>query len=499
MVAPPSRNRQGPYTWYAACEMQSMPPALLQKLKEPGAAYSGSSTIQSRKGEEQEKSIYVSPQPAPQPAAADLPPSDAPASPAASPARAHAASADLAIEARNEYLIRKAGALRADGFSAHEIYGMLLALNERRYGAGRHPHGPLSLDELERTIFKSVARWEQENSGLIVPTSAQIRSINDLLSMDLPPVNWIVPGLLSEGATLLAGKPKVGKSWLILGLAITCAQGSVQGQSVLGRYPVEPMGVLYLSLEDSPARLRSRVMKMLNGKSLPASFGYALNWKPLQAGGLQNLEEYLLTAPDTRLVIIDTLAKVRQATSGNGSTYQEDSLLMAQLQQLANAHHIALVIIHHVRKMGSEDVFDEVSGTLGLTGSADTTIVLKRPRYQNEGSLNITGRDVEEQELTLAFTPATGFWRITDSPASEQRPLNASRQAIIELLKEKGAMTPIEIAKELARPASSIRSLLSKMAGENILRKQRYGSYALLNADQTAFGEEGFFEEDTDF
>ena len=133
-----------------------------------------------------------------QSAASNLPPSDVSASPAASSACAHAASADLATEARNEYFIRKAGALRADGFSAHEICGMLLALNERRYGAGRHPHGPLSLDELERTIFKSVARWEQENSGLVVPASAQIRSINDLLSMDLPPVSWIVPGLLEE-------------------------------------------------------------------------------------------------------------------------------------------------------------------------------------------------------------------------------------------------------------------------------------------------------------
>ncbi|HEX7735625.1 MAG TPA: bifunctional DNA primase/polymerase, partial [Ktedonobacteraceae bacterium] len=403
IVAPPSRNKYGSYSRYCDLSMQPIPERLLARLKAPTTpAPATQGQPLTVNGREQEDHPYAS-----QTDSLEKPEHEPQSTPLAAPAlsrrSASAGPADaLAQEARNNFLIQRAGYLRRDGYTAREICAMLISLNEARYSEGRHPQGPLPLEEMQRTIFKSVAEWERLNGVLAAPQPPQVLQVRDLMNMDLPPVNWIVPELLAEGLTLLAGKPKVGKSWLILGLALACSLGTAAGGGlVLGRYPVEPMGVLYLTLEDNAARLRSRMLKILAQRGAPANFGYALRWKQLTAGGLEDLDAYLLAAPDTRLLIIDTLAKVRQS-SGNGSSgnlYQEESDLMSKLQVLANTHHLAVVVVHHLRKMGSDDVFDEVSGTLGLTGGADTTIILKRARYEQEGTLAITGRDVEEQEL----------------------------------------------------------------------------------------------------
>jgi DNA-binding transcriptional ArsR family regulator len=498
VVAPPSRNKHGAYSWYDhTCEIQDIPEKLLARLKGTKSSFAGTSALDLGTTKELEKQAYDEHSQAAQSTQACLLPVTSPAIP--HQPTPEAPSSGLAQEARNDFLIRQAGTLRADGFCAAEIRDMIRALNECRYGAGRHPQGPLAQEELERTIFKSVTKWEQEG-GVLAPAHAEVQSLSALLKMDLPPVAWIVPDLLSEGLTLLAGKPKTGKSWLILGLALGCALGCANGDPlVLGRYRANPMGVLYLSLEDSPTRLRDRTLKILGTRQLPDTFGYALRWKPLQAGGLQDLEAVLLAAPDTRLVIIDTLAKVRQPTTSNGNSYQEDSALMAQLQLLANQHHLALVIVHHLRKMGSDDVFDEVSGTLGLTGGADTTIVLKRPRYQNDGTLAITGRDVAEENLIAIFSPSTGLWSITGKvEEGEQKQVNQSRQEILDLLREKGEMKPSEITKALGKAGSTIRSLLVRMNQGKILEKREDGSYMLVIPQQAAPAEEDLFEAEED-
>lgn len=405
----------------------------------------------------------------------------------------------IAQEARNNFLIRQAGYLRRDGYDAREICAMLASLNATRYGEGRHPQGPLDPDELQRTIFKSVAEWERLNGVLAAPQMPEIHWLVDLVTMDLPPVNWVVPDLLAEGVTLLAGKPKVGKSWLILGLALACSLGSDAGGLVLGRYPVKPMGVLYLTLEDNAARLRSRMLKILGQQRVPPHFGYALRWKSLGAGGLHDLDSYLLTAPDTRLVIIDTLAKVRQQSGNSNSIYQEESDLMTELQVLACTHHLAVVVVHHLRKMGSDDVFDEVSGTLGLTGGADSTIVLKRARYEQTGTLAITGRDVEEQELAATFHKESGLWVVTNKVEEEQpRGRSDIRQTILDLLREKGEMTPAEIATALEKPGSSVRATLARMNKGGFLRKKSHGSYELGEKGRAKAEQEDLFEEETD-
>ena len=155
----------------------------------------------------------------------------------------------------------------------HQIRMALLATNEARYGGGKHPKGPLSAEEIERTILKSVAKWEAEG-GVLPAAGPVVDDLSHLMGLELPPPVWIVPDLLPGGLAQLGGKPKLGKSWLALGMSLTCALGTVNGDhKVLGRYAVEPVGVLYLSLEDNPRRFQERVNKLLAGRPVPAAAG----------------------------------------------------------------------------------------------------------------------------------------------------------------------------------------------------------------------------------
>jgi DNA-binding PadR family transcriptional regulator len=461
VVAPPSRNRQGAYTWDNNQPLQSVPAAVLDALNVPKSATGHVVQQKAQKVERPAAPVETDTQ-------ADVP----------------LTAAQPLHEARNNYLVSVAGHLRGAGLSAAEIRAVLTTLNEERYGSGRHAQGPLSLEEMEKTIFKSVARWEAEY-GVRENHLPQISQLADLMARELPEPNWLVPGLLGEGLVLFAGKPKLGKSWLALSLALACAPVENQASGrALGRYPVQSGGVLYLSLEDSENRFQSRVNKLLDGRPIPSSFGYALSWKPLLNGGLQDLETVLSTAPDTRLVVIDTLARVRTPANGNnsGSIYQEDYALMAALQTLVVRYHLTLILVHHTRKLASEDAFDEISGSTGLTGAADTSLVLKRERGEGDATLHVTGRDVEEQELALTFDAATCTWSVTGKVAERQH--TKSRQEILGLLAESGPLTQKELGQSLNLPKGTIYSALHRLTREGIILKESRGRYSLSSREK---------------
>jgi hypothetical protein len=237
---------------------------------------------------------------------------------------------------------------------------------------------------------------------------------DELVDTTFPDPRWAVHGLVSEGLTLLAGAPKLGKSWLALGLGVSIASGG----RALGRIDAEPGDVLYCALEDTPRRLQHRLGKMLAGDPAPARLTLvtALPEMP-QAADL--IAEWLDEHPNARLVVVDVLGKVRPPQGTNGDRYENDYRVISALKRLADNYSVAVIVVTHTRKMGATDAFDTVSGSTGLTGAADTTMVMQRARGDTTAALHVTGRDVEESEYALTFDPLTGRWALDGSALAD--------------------------------------------------------------------------------
>jgi DNA-binding transcriptional regulator YhcF (GntR family) len=316
-----------------------------------------------------------------------------------------------------------------------------------------------------------------------VPQQGQpsIFSLPDLLSWELPPVRWTIPEILPEGLTLLAGKPKLGKSWLALSVALSIAAGGV----ALGAQPVAKGDVLYLALEDNARRLQARARRLLASMTeTPSNLEFALDWPRLGEGGKAYLEEYLKAHPDLRLVVIDTWARVAPPSGERRcSQYEGDYESLTPLKRLADTYHVSILAVHHLRKTGSSDVLDEIIGSTGVTGAVDGTMILKRDRGQTDATLFVTGRDVErEQQLALSFDATTALWTLVGN--AEELCCTRARQEILDLLREQGpdGMSAREIAEALEKNYHTTRSLLRKMedAGE-IRRSDR--QYLAVSAD----------------
>jgi hypothetical protein len=299
-------------------------------------------------------------------------------------------------------------------------------------------------------------------------------SAADLMTMEFPPPRWAVPGLIAEGVSLLAGPPKVGKSWLSLGLGLTVAAGGM----ALDAIPVHAGPVLYLALEDTPRRLQSRMGKILGGRPAPAALTLATACPPLPQGGDEAIATWLDVNCDARMVIIDVFAKLRGASAPGASAYDADYAAVGRVKRVADAYGIAIVLVHHVRKAGSDDFLAEVSGTNGLAGAADATLVLKRPRGQADGVLHVTGRDVDEAEYALDFDARAGAWRLLDGPADDHARTD-TRAAITRYLRANPASAPKAIAEGTGLNPATVRQTCTRMLADAQVTCDPSGRYAL--------------------
>ncbi|MCI9403495.1 MAG: AAA family ATPase [Oscillospiraceae bacterium] len=229
----------------------------------------------------------------------------------------------------------------------------------------------------------------------------------DLQRMDLPPVQFAVQGLLPQGLTVLASPPKYGKSWLMLDLCLSVADGD----TFLG-FRTQQSRVLYLALEDSRNRLQMRMARLLCGRPAPALFDVSTAAGTLDSGLLTQLDGYLAQHPNCRLIVVDTLQKVRGAVRGREGAYATDYRELGELKRFADGHGVALVLVHHLRKMIDDaDPFNRISGTNGLLGAVDTALVMtKKRRGDEETTLSVTGRDVEDTDLILQFNTNSCRW-----------------------------------------------------------------------------------------
>ncbi len=301
----------------------------------------------------------------------------------------------------------------------------------------------------------------------------------DLMALELPEVQWAVPGIVPEGVTLLVGKPKLGKSWLTLDLSIAISTGGV----ALGTKRVEQGACLYLTLEDNHRRVQRRLGKLLSGSPAPEGLHIALEWPRLDEGGAEALDEWLEVHPDARLVVVDTLKKVRARASGNRNVYDVDYEALEPLLPLAAEHGVAIVVVHHTRKLSATDPLDEISGSTGLSGGVDGALVLKRDRGRADAYLHVTGRDIEEeQELALRWDTDTARWFIAGD-ADEYR-LGEERAAVVRVLKNADVpLSPKDVAEAVDKNSGAVRELLSQMAKSGEIVNISSGKYTLRSPD----------------
>lgn len=280
----------------------------------------------------------------------------------------------------------------------------------------------------------------------------------ELLTAELPPTPWLIPGMIPIGLVILAGRRKLGKSFLALQMAGAIGSGGdFLGQKIAqGR-------CLYLALEDTAARLQGR-MKMQSWQP-GAQVDFALTWPALDDGGLVSLQDEL-TAGAYNLLVIDTLSRCltrRQDQNNVGDM----TFALSALQQLAFSRNMTILLIdHHTKGSQALDLADPVDDLLGSSGKgavADAVFGLYRPRGQREVKLLGRGRDFDELSFDLRFDGVTGCWQ-HDTPT-----LTFPQQAIIDALQRSGPMTAAKIARATEQDRSNSYARLQELVARNLI------------------------------
>ncbi|NCC58672.1 MAG: hypothetical protein EOM17_13765, partial [Synergistales bacterium] len=331
--------------------------------------------------------------------------------------------------------------------------------------------------EPAKALFKD--RWavaQAEKVEASVPKKKGIETISarDLRLSVLKAPEWAVDGLIPEGITILAGRPKGGKSWLILQACLAVASG----QDFLGHKTTKGK-VLYAALEDTNYRLKSRIGKLWDDdRTVPADLLATTDIPRLNPEGIEILEEWI-KANNPRMVVLDTWAKSKDAGDKRLNAYEQDVRLVSSIKRLADQYHLCLVLIHHLNKLkvGDENWLESLSGSMGLSGTADAILSLKRDMGQDNAILKRTGRDFENtDDLALEWT--LEGW-VNNGPA-KGKTITEERQEIIRSIKGAGEpVTPSYIADDLGKKAGNVRVMLHKMVQAGLIRRTSNNRYQL--------------------
>lgn len=271
-------------------------------------------------------------------------------------------------------------------------------------------------------------------------------SVKDLFGKEPDPISWVVNDFIATGLGLIIGPSKTGKSWMALQLALAVSEG----EDFLG-FHARKGNVLYLALEDTERRLVERTGRLLKGKDVPEGLRvrFEASCLPLL---LEELDKEIKES-NPSLVIIDTLQMVRGAMKSYDNLYAYDYREMSLLKRFADERDIAIVAIHHTRKMNdASNVFNNISGSTGIMGAADSCFVLSKEKGRNKALLSVTGRDIEKEDYLISFDSQACLWSMEETKEAEmERELVASFEGspLIALLKAKAL--PFEAsASELA-------------------------------------------------
>lgn len=249
---------------------------------------------------------------------------------------------------------------------------------------------------------------EMQRESLLSFDQSYLKTISmselyDTVYQSKPP---LIDGLLYPGTYIFAGAPKLGKSFLMAQLAYHISTGTP-----LWNYTVRKGTVLYLALEDNYHRLQERMYRMFGTESTD-NLHFSVSAGQLGNGLDEQLTRFMAEHLDTKLIIIDTLQKVREV-GGDNYSYANDYEIITRLKKFADRFGICLLLVHHTRKQNADDKFDMISGTNGLLGAADGGFILrKEKRTSNAATLEVSGRDQPDQKIYLYRNPETLIWEL---------------------------------------------------------------------------------------
>jgi hypothetical protein len=327
----------------------------------------------------------------------------------------------------------------------------------------RPPLEPKTVLEMVRRTFRKP----------INPGRPEKISFADMLERKLPPVKWIIKDLLPQGLTLLSGLPKCGKSWLAMEFSIAIASG----RDALAWYATEQGSVIHLAHEDSDSLFVHRLKMLLQGNSCPTEAFFIPKFKERTAA-LDYITAYAAETSNLRLIVIDTLQRVRGAQGKGQTLYSFDYDAVAPYVDLAANMGVAILVIHHDRKQDDDQHLNRVSGSTALTGAADNIMSLTSDHKAGTGQLEITGRYVEPQQIAMRFDSCTGQWTWTDSSEKAKKEISQQRREVVLKLKEYGPLYPRDIADLLGKKSPTIRKLLLEMKKRGEVECGENGKYS---------------------
>lgn len=235
----------------------------------------------------------------------------------------------------------------------------------------------------------------------------------EILTMNLPTQSYLVEPILPSGLFLLAGSPKIGKSWFVLQLGIAISNGT----EFLG-FKTQQSKVLYLCLEDTYQRIQNRLIDY-EDESLD-NIEFTMQANKLDNGLVKELDHYVAEHGKTKLIIIDTLQKIR-TVRGDGYTYGQDYKEINILNEFVNRTGVSILLVHHLRKMKADDPFEEISGTTGIAGAVDGMYVMKKNKESRNGiNLTATGRDILSFDLKISFNEETHHWELLEKSLEDE-------------------------------------------------------------------------------
>jgi len=346
------------------------------------------------------------------------------------------------------------------------------------------------LKHLEDKIHQAVATGRPEDSGAAIEwyksTLARINAAQDeeqkgftakeLENMKIPKPKWIIENVLPEGLSIMGGKPKKGKSLLVLNMLLSVTSGI----PTLGNTPSKTGTAIYLALEDTKGRLQDRIRRILKGKPFPEQLIlFPQRSFPRMPEGLIMLEEEIKKC-SPRLIAIDTWGRFKPPSKSkrNDSTggYDIGVEEISQIKDLGDRYGADLLIVHHMKKGGSEDIIESFLGTIANVATADNSLGLVRMGQNPDATIHIEGRDIEAQDIAIKLDSASLTWE-SMGPAAEVQS-TGHRQAIVDaILNNEGPMTPKAIAQATGLKSDYVTVTVREMARQGSLTKIERGKY----------------------